>query len=271
MVAVSLTATGERAGARHRGPVVEPDLDRRSCARAPPCAAAPRQLAREPARAPPRARRGRRCRGRTSSRSSATSPGRCSASTTSEPWKFARATQLARVARAEARGQLVLAGALERADRRVAERGQPLGRLRADPGDRARRRARQPPAGLLAAHRHEAPRLLEVGGDLRDQPVRPDADREPDPGARPHLGHEVAQHAQRLLGVRDVRVALVEPDLWSDGRAARRSTRPDLARLLAVGGEVGRDEDRVRAQPARLRRRGRRSRRRTARLVARRS
>ena len=175
-----------------------------------------------------------------------------SASTTSEPWKCARASR-SRPWRAPKRAaSAVLVGLLERADRREADRRQPLGRLGPDAGDDPQRAARQPPARLLAAHRDEALRLLEVGRDLRDQPVRADADRDRDAGAVAHVGDQLAQHAQRLLGVGDVGVALVEPDLLDD-RQTLAHQLPDLARLVPVGLEVGRDEDRLRAQPPRLR------------------
>ena len=174
-----------------------------------------------------------------------------SASTTSEPWKCARASRSRPWRDAEALREHLLVGLLERADRREAHRREPLGGLRPDARDDPQRRARQPPARLLAAHRHEPLRLLEVGGDLRDQPVRPDADRDRDAGAVAHLGDQLAQHAQRLLGVGHVGVALVEPDLLHD-RQPLPDELPDLARLRPVGLEVGRDEDRLRAQPARL-------------------
>ena len=159
--------------------------------------------------------------------------------------------QVVPVAAAEAAREVLGIGLLDRADRREAERGEALDGLGPEAGDDPRRGARQPPARLLAAHGHEPARLLEVRGDLRDQPVRADADRDRDPRARLDLRDELAQHAQRLLALRDVGVALVEPDLAHD-RQPRAHELPDLARLRLVGLEVGREEDGVRAQAPRL-------------------
>ena len=174
-----------------------------------------------------------------------------SASTTSEPWKCARACR-SRPWRVPKRCARTSGSACwSDADRAQAHRREPLRGLGPDPRDDPQRRARQPPARLLAAHGDEPLRLLEVRGDLGDQPVRPDADGQADPRPVAHLRDELAQHAQRLLGVGHVGVALVEPDLRDDGEPLA-DQRPHLARLLAVGGEVGREEDGLRAQPPRL-------------------
>ena len=62
------------------------------------------------------------------------------------------------------------------------ERTQPLGGLRADPGHQPAWRSAEALAGLLAREDHEPARLLRVRGDLRDELVRPDTDRAPEPG-----------------------------------------------------------------------------------------
>ena len=82
------------------------------------------------------------------------------------------------------------------------------------------------------------------------------------------LGDQLAQHAQRLLDAGEVRVGLVEAHRLQ-AVELRAHELPHLARLLAVGGEVGRDDDRRRAQPPRLRGRHRRPDAELARLVGR--
>ena len=103
---------------------------------------------------------------------------------------------------------------------------------------------------------------------LGDQPVRADAGRDLDPGLLLDLVDQLAQHAQRLLDAGQVRVGLVEPHRLQ-ALELRAHELPHLARLLAVGGEVGRDDDRRRAQPPRLRGGHRRADAELARLIAR--
>ena len=108
---------------------------------------------------------------------------------------------------------------------------------------RGARERRTPPC----AEDDEARGLLGVGGDLRDEPVRPDADREPGrsrPGCRPQPAHRRVRR-----DIRQLEVGLVETgDLDAIESRARA---PSRRAARAVGVEVRRDEDRGRAQPAR--------------------
>jgi hypothetical protein len=169
---------------------------------------------------------------------------------------------------AEARHELVGVGRLQVADGVEAELGQALLGARPD--------ALQQPCGLtgealarlLAREDDEARWLLGVARRLGHQPRGPDADRDRDPGALADLGHQLAQGAQRLVDGGHVGVGLVDRHVLQRAGEALAHDRPHLARLLAVGVEVGRDEDGVGAQPARADRRHRRVHAEAPRLVA---
>ena len=128
---------------------------------------------------------------------------------------------------------------------------EPLCRLRADAGDDPRRLVRPgagtPPRGPSRRTPRGFSRSLAT---LAMRRFGADADRIAMPVLR-DVRDQLAQHAQRLLDPGQVGVPLVEPDAAGRGRAAARDELPDLARLRAVGREVGRDEDRLRAEPAR--------------------
>ena len=119
------------------------------------------------------------------------------------------------------------------------------------PGSRRVGRGGEADAGLLAPHGDEAGGLAEVRAALGDQPVGPDAGRDLDAGLLVDLVDQLAQHPQRLLDAGEIGVGLVEAHRLQSVQLGAHEL-PDLARLLAVGGEVGRDDDRGRAQPARL-------------------
>ena len=112
------------------------------------------------------------------------------------------------------------------------------------------------PAGL--------PRSLQHLATSRDGPTPIEID---DPGRLLDGGDQLAQHAQRLLDAGEVGVRLVDPDLLHAVEPLADQL-PDPLRRLPVGREVGRDDDRVRAQPARARGRHRRPDAERARLVA---
>ena len=121
----SFVATVERAGARDRRPVVEPDLDR-DRAPAPLAPLQPlAQLAREPRAAAPRAPPGRRCRRRRSSRATRTTA-TCSASAWSSRGSGPGAAGRGRGWRRTARPGSASSAALQRAQRGDPELRQPL-------------------------------------------------------------------------------------------------------------------------------------------------
>ena len=139
-----------------------------------------------------------------------------------------------------------------RADRREAQRGEPLDRLGPEAGDDPRR--------ARSASRRQAssrPMATKPRGFSRSEETLAISRFGPTPTEivipvrACDLRDQLAQHAQRLLALRHVGVALVEPDLAHD-RQPRAHELPDLARLRLVGLEVGREEDRVRAQAPRL-------------------
>ena len=218
--ATSCVGAGERARARDRGPVVEPHLDRDRApaalrARGPRTArptsraehrlellevvdvGVERRLARDAtwrarARSPPASRRG-------------------TPRATSDSAPCGRRT------------------ARRAAPRRPAGAGRPW-RSRARPGARpssgrspgcAGRRGREAHARLLAAHGHEPGGLAQVRAALGHQARRPDAHRDLDPGGLADLGHQLAQHAQRLGHARQLGVRLVDAHLAAPGPAAR--------------------------------------------------
>ena len=195
-------------------PIVRPRLPRRR----QPLA----ELAREPRAGPPPARRGRRCPRRTSLvrarlRRADRSPPASRRGTTR-----ARFSSRA-VARAEARGELRLVGRAGAAPIVASpSSAQALGRLRADARQPARRVAGEALARLLAPHRDEPLRLAEVAADLRDQAVRPDADRERDARSAP---------APR----RPARAARAAASRRRSGRRRPRRGRAAAARRAARG------------------------------------
>ena len=164
--------------------------------------------------------------------------------------KRARAHQVRAEAAAEALGQRRGRRRGELRDRLDPERLEPLGGLRADPGQQPRREAREALARLLAREHDEALGLLGVGGDLRHQPVGADADRAAEPGVGLDLGDQAAHRRARRVDAREVEVGLVEAgDL--DGVDLGAHAVHDALGHRAVGLEVRRQEDRLRAQPAR--------------------
>ena len=182
--------------------------------------------------------------------------------------KRARRPQLAAEVGAEALAQHPLGGLRNSRERGQPQLGQPRDGLRPDARHEPRRRAGEARARLLAAEHHEARGLLRVGGDLRDELVGADAHRAGDPGRLEDLRHEPAHRRARGEQAAHVEVRLVEPDDLDalDGPAHDLHDPP---RDLAVGGEVGRQEHRLRAQPPRARRGHRRAHPEAARLIAR--
>src|SRR4051794_2494226 len=170
-------------------------------------------------------------------------------------------------AAAEALDEPLRGRGLQVPDHRDAHPLETLLGARADPLEDPRRPRREPRAGVLAREDDEPGRLLGVARGLGDEAVRPDADRDRDPGALADLGDELAQDAQRLVERADVGVRLVDRHLLERRLQPLGDEPPHLGRLLAVRGEVGRDDDGVRAQPPRARGRHRRSDPELARLV----
>jgi hypothetical protein len=169
---------------------------------------------------------------------------------------------------AEAGHELVGIGRLQVAHRVQPEIGQALLRARPDALQQPRRLAREARARLLAREHDEALRLLGVAGGLGHQARGADPDGDRDPGALADLGHQLAQRAQRLLDRGHVGVGLVDRHVLHRAAQALAHDVPHLLGLRAVGLEVGRQEDRVRAQPTRVRRRHGRAHPEAPRLVA---
>ena len=169
---------------------------------------------------------------------------------------------------AEAGHERVGVGRLQVGHGVQADLGQALLRARPDALQQPRRLAREAHARLLAREDDEARGLLGVAGRLGHQPRGPDADGDRDAGALADLGHQVAQRAQRLLDRGDVRVGLVDRHVLHRAAEALAHDVPDLLGLRAVGLEVGRQEDRLRAQPPRADGRHRRVHAEAPRLVA---
>jgi len=178
---------------------------------------------------------------------------RCSLSVV-EPTKPARATR-----------SLPWREPLQRGD---AEGAQTLGGLGADAGDEARRGLREALARLLDAHRHEAARLLEVAAHLGHELVGADADRDAEAGGGIDVVLQAAHGRLRRHEAGEVEVGLIQADLLDHGHGLAHE-RHHAGRHVAVGGEVGRDEDRVGAQAARPRGRHGRADAEAARLVGR--
>ena len=80
------------------------------------------------------------------------------------------------------------------------------------PGTSAGRRVGEARAGLLAREHDEAGRLLGVGGDLRDELVRADADRAGQLRRAPDLGDQPAHGGARRVQPVEVEIGLVEAD-----------------------------------------------------------
>ena len=143
------------------------------------------------------------------------------------------------------------------------ERGEPQRRqarrgLRPDPGHQSRRGLGEARARLLAREHDEARRLLRVGGDLGDELVRPDADRADQLRGRPDLREQPAHRRSRRVQARQIEVGLVEAH-HLDSIDVRAHEVHHLAGDLPVGRKVGRQHDRLRAQPPRPRGRHRRA------------
>ena len=156
--------------------------------------------------------RGRRCRGRRCARAT---PRRPSAGRPTTPSDSNRARRRSSrpMPRPEARRRAGSSGASASAPSVVRPSGvEALGGLRADPGTRPGGEPREARAGLLAGQRHQPGRLLGVGGDLRDELVRPDPDRAGQPRGGLDLGHQPAHRGARREQPLEVEVGLVEAD-----------------------------------------------------------
>ena len=152
----------------------------------------------------------------------------------------------------EALDQGGLVDLAQRGDRRDPDLVKSRGRLRPDPGNEARREAREPLASHLAAQRDHPAGLLAAARHLGDELVRADAHRRGQARLRVDAAKERAQERLRRDQIRDVEVGLVDSDLV-DQRHLGPHQIPHPARHVAVRREVGRDDDRVRAESPRLR------------------
>ena len=130
--------------------------------------------------------------------------------------------------------------------------GQRGGGLRADAGHERRRAAGEALARLLAREHDEARRLLGVRGHLRDQLVGPDPHRARQLRRALDLDDQPAHGSARAVQAVEREVRLVEPD-YLHALHVRAHHVHHRAGDLAVGGEVGGQEDGLRAQPSRLR------------------
>ena len=149
---------------------------------------------------------------------------------------------------AEAAAERLPRARRERSDRGQANRAQARCRLRADSGNQRGRRGGEPGTRLLAREDHESRRLLGVRGDLGDELVGADPDGARQLCALSDLRHQPAHRGVREGERREVEVGLVESHHLDALR--RGANHPhELARTLAVGREVGLDEDRFRAEP----------------------
>ncbi len=166
--------------------------------------------------------------------------------------KRARRPQLAPEVRAEALHEQLLGSGGEGRERGEAERGQAGGGLRADARHEPRRRAGEALARLHAVEHDEAGWLLRVGGDLRDELVRADADRAGELRGGLDLGEQPAHRGARGEQALEVEIGLVQTH-HLDTLDVRAHDRHDFFRDLAVGGEVWSQHHRLRAQPARAR------------------
>ena len=232
----SFVGVGDRARARDRREVVEADLDRdvrprRSCLARPLA-----ELLGEAARIVLELAPGRRCRRRTSSRATRRPRSRTGVTP-------GRALE-ARAARRSARGW-------RRSARRAAPRGAaasapsvviPMASSRGDglgpdAGHEARRRVGEARARLLADRHDEPARLLGVGGDLRHEPVRADADRAVSPVSSRIVARPAGASPRSARRGREVEVGLVEPDDLDASTCARTSAM--TPRRLPVGVKSG--------------------------------
>ena len=154
---------------------------------------------------------------------------------------------------AEAADQVVELDGAEVGDGRHLHLGErPLGR-RTDAVDPPHRQRIEEGLHLLGAHDGEAVGLVEVGGDLGDQPVGPDADAHRQPPLLAHPPPDLLRHRRRAPRlaqvVADVEVGFVDRHRLHQGGELVVDGE-DLLRLARVAAEVGRDEDGVRAEPA---------------------
>jgi hypothetical protein len=109
---------------------------------------------------------------------------------------------------------------------------------------------------LLGAQHDEAVGLLGVGGDLGDELVGSDADRAAEAGGLLDRLLDAPGGGARALEPGEVEVGLVEPDHLHALHVGAQHVHHG-PRALAVGLEVGLDEDRVRTvAPGALGRRG---------------
>jgi len=129
---------------------------------------------------------------------------------------------------------------------------QPLARLRADAVDPAYRQWPDALPQVVAAEDRQSVRLVEVGGDLRQQLVGRDADRTRQPGRLAHRVLDALRERAGLVGQRaQVEVDLVDAAVFALGCDARDGGLEE-SRVMAIGGEIDRQQDRVRRQAGRL-------------------
>jgi hypothetical protein len=113
-------------------------------------------------------------------------------------------------------------------------------------------------AGLFAAQNHEPARLLRIGGDLRDELVRPDPDRAAKIALALDLEPQASHLGPRRRHAGELEVRLVEPD-HLNLVGVRPDERHHLAGGLSVVREIRRQEDPVGAQASCPRRGDRRA------------
>jgi len=142
------------------------------------------------------------------------------------------------------------------ADRVNAERGELFRRLRADAVDLACGQWPDALRNVCLRQERQAVGLVELGGDLREQLVRRDADRAAEPGRVAH--HCLERKAHGAAGVvvnagqlAEVDVDLVDAAVLDDRRDASHG-RLEQARVLAVFVEVDRQQDCVGREHGRL-------------------
>ena len=164
---------------------------------------------------------------------------------------------------AELLHQLDLVGALQVGDGAKAALHQPLLRRGADAEDEADRLVGQHLARLVLVEHGKAARLVEVGGDLGQELVAGQADRDGDADvaldvagkARQHLCRDHAVHA---LGAGEIEERLVDRQRL-DQRRQRLHGVAHLAADADIFRHVGRDHGGVRAERQRLEHRHRRA------------
>ena len=177
------------------------------------------------------------------------------------------AAQFTAVVGPEALDQRRLGCSGQLAQRAQTHRLEPRGRLRPDPGDQPGRRAGEALTRLLARQHDKSRRLLRVGGDLRDQLVRPDPHRADELRRGLDVGQHAAHGRARRIQTAQVEVGLVEAH-HLDALHVRAHDAHHAFGDLAVVRPVGRYEHRLRAEPARTRSRHRRAHAEAPRLIA---